>query len=115
MDHGAFIKGNLYPPLAFAPINRTVTLDGVFVIGIILKNRLAPKSIYVTFFYDEDYKCMFKPIKTDSMDLMDIKDIATKTDAERLEKRIDDFAENKVSKIIYKELENRVQKIEAKI
>ena len=44
-----------------------------------------------------------------------IKDIATKTDAERLEKRIDDFAENKVSKIIYKELENRVQKIEAKI
>src|SRR3989344_1844825 len=40
-------------------------------------NLVAPKSIYVTFFYDEDYKSMFKPIKTDSMDLMDIKDIAT--------------------------------------
>ena len=45
----------------------------------------------------------------------DIKDMATKTDVERLEKRIDDFAETKVSKISYKELENRVQKIEAKI
>jgi len=45
----------------------------------------------------------------------DIKDMATKTDVERLEKRIDDFAETKVSKITYKELENRVQKIEAKI
>ena len=30
-------------------------------------------------------------------------------------KRIDDFAETKVSKVVYKELENRVQKIEAKI
>jgi len=41
--------------------------------------------------------------------------MATKTDVERLEKRIDDFAETKASKISYKELENRVQKIEAKI
>ncbi|KKQ19039.1 MAG: hypothetical protein US45_C0061G0007 [Candidatus Nomurabacteria bacterium GW2011_GWA1_37_20] len=45
----------------------------------------------------------------------DIKDMATKTDVERLEKRIDDFAETKVSKVTFKELENRVQKIEAKI
>ena len=45
----------------------------------------------------------------------DIKDMATKTDIEGLEKRIDDFAETKVSKITYKELQNRVQKIEAKI
>ena len=45
----------------------------------------------------------------------DIKDMATKTDIEGINKRIDDFAETKVSKITYKELENRVQKIEAKI
>ena len=59
----------------------------------------------------------------------DIKDMATKTDIEGLKKdiedvkdkltgtnkRIDDFAETKVSKIVYKGLENRVQKIEAKI
>mgnify|MGYP001559121586 CR=1 FL=1 len=47
---------------------------------------------------------------------------ATKDDIEELKdqiqgvnKRIDNFAETKVSKIVYKELENRVQKIEAKI
>lgn len=38
-----------------------------------------------------------------------------KTDVESINKRIDDFAETKVSKIVYKELENRVQKIESKI
>lgn len=47
---------------------------------------------------------------------------ATKDDIEGLKdqiagtnKRIDDFAETKVSKITYKELESRVQKIEVKI
>lgn len=54
---------------------------------------------------------------------------ATKTDIDGLKKeiegvknqlvgtnkRIDDFAETKVSKVVYKVLENRVQKIEAKI
>jgi deoxyadenosine/deoxycytidine kinase len=30
-------------------------------------------------------------------------------------KRIDDFVETKVSKVVYKELENRFQKIEAKM
>ena len=50
------------------------------------------------------------------------KRMATKTDIEGLKdqihgvnKRIDDFAENKISKVAYKELENRVQKIEAKL
>jgi hypothetical protein len=74
-----------------------------------------------------------KMIKEDVVDRMatkeDIKDMATKTDIEGLKKdieyvkdkltstnkRIDDFAETKVSKIVYKGLENRVQKIEAKI
>ncbi len=48
--------------------------------------------------------------------------MATKTDVEGIKnqlagmnKRIDDFAETKVSKIMYKGLESRVQKIEAKI
>jgi len=39
-------------------------------------NLVTPKSIYITFFYDEDYKSIFKPIKTGSIDLMDIRDIA---------------------------------------
>ena len=45
----------------------------------------------------------------------DIKDMATKTDIERINKRIDDYAETKVSNVIYKELEHRVRKIEAKM
>ena len=45
----------------------------------------------------------------------DIKDMATKTDIEKLTKRIDDLAETKVSKIIYKELDNRVGFIEKKL
>lgn len=39
-------------------------------------NFSTPKSVYITFFRD-DYKSLFKPIKTDSIDLMDIRDIAT--------------------------------------
>lgn len=39
-------------------------------------NFSTPKSVYVTFFRD-DYKSLFKPIKTDTIDLMDIRDIAT--------------------------------------
>ncbi|MDP3917974.1 MAG: hypothetical protein Q8Q30_02260 [Candidatus Woesebacteria bacterium] len=40
-------------------------------------NLVTPESIYVTFFYDDDYKSQFKAIKTKSIDLMDIRDIAT--------------------------------------
>lgn len=39
-------------------------------------NISTPASVFITFFRD-DYKSLFKPIKTDSIDLMDIKDIAT--------------------------------------
>jgi len=39
-------------------------------------NIMTPTSVYVTFFRD-DYKSLFKPIKTDFIDLMDIRDIAT--------------------------------------
>ncbi len=67
-----------------------------------------------------------KMIKENVVDRMatkeDIKDMATKTDIEELKdkingtnKRIDDFAETKVSKITYKELENRVGFIEKKL
>ena len=52
----------------------------------------------------------------------DIKDMATKTDIEGLkgqiqglDKRIDDFAETKVSKIVFKEFENRVGFMEKKL
>lgn len=38
-------------------------------------NLLTPESVYVTFFYD-DYKLLFDPIKTEYLDLLDIKDIA---------------------------------------
>ena len=38
-------------------------------------NVLTPESVNVTFFYD-DYKSLFKPLKTDTIGLMDIKDIA---------------------------------------
>ncbi|MDI6785153.1 MAG: hypothetical protein QMD92_00430 [bacterium] len=39
-------------------------------------NITTSTSVYVTFFRD-DYKSLFKSIKTDSIDLMDIKDIVT--------------------------------------
>ena len=39
-------------------------------------NLLTPESVYVTFFYD-DYKSLFNPIKTISINLLDLKDIAT--------------------------------------
>lgn len=39
-------------------------------------NFSTPKSVYVTFFRD-DYSSLFKPIKTDTIYLMDIRDIAT--------------------------------------
>ena len=39
-------------------------------------NIATSTSVYVTFFYDE-YKSLFKPIKTGYIDLMDIRDIAT--------------------------------------
>ena len=52
----------------------------------------------------------------------DIKNMATKTDIEELkdkitgvEKRIDDFAETKVSKITFKELDSRVGFIEREL
>jgi len=38
-------------------------------------NLSTPESVYVTFFYD-DYKPLFDPIKTNYLDLLDIKDIA---------------------------------------
>lgn len=38
-------------------------------------NLSTPESVYVTFFYD-DYKSLFSPIKTEYLDLLDIKDIA---------------------------------------
>jgi hypothetical protein len=38
-------------------------------------NMTTPSSVYVTFFRD-DYKSLFKPLKTDTIDLMDIRDIA---------------------------------------
>ena len=39
-------------------------------------NLTTPKEVYITFFYDYEYKSLFKPIKTDFIDLMDIRDIA---------------------------------------
>lgn len=39
-------------------------------------NLTTPESVYVTFFYDDEYKSLYEPIKTASIDLMDIKDIA---------------------------------------
>jgi len=38
-------------------------------------NLLTPESVYVTFFYDE-YQSLFNPIKTVSINLLDLKDIA---------------------------------------
>jgi len=38
-------------------------------------NLLTPESVYVTFFYD-GYKSLFNPIKTGSINLLDLKDIA---------------------------------------
>lgn len=38
-------------------------------------NLATPDSVYVTFFHDE-YKSVFKPIKTGSIDLLDLRDIA---------------------------------------
>ncbi len=38
-------------------------------------NLSTPESVYVTFFYDE-YRSLFDPIKTEYLDLLDIKDIA---------------------------------------
>lgn len=62
-----------------------------------------------------------KMIKEDVVDRMatkeDLKDLETRMNGkfEGVNKRIDNFAETKVSKITYKELENRVGFVEKKL
>lgn len=39
-------------------------------------NITTPESVYVTFFHDDEYKSLYEPVKTTTIDLMDIRDIA---------------------------------------